>query len=229
MGGEAATAWPDVARVASHDGALLAVPLGATEQHGPHLPLTTDTDIAEALVSGLVARRADVVGAPALAFGSSGEHAGFPGTLSIGQDATELVLVELCRSAALTYPRVLVVSTHGGNAAPVRRAIARLRAEGHDVRAWGPRWGGDAHAGRSETSLMLALAPERVRLGLAAAGATAPVRELLPRMRVAGVRAVSANGVLGDPAGAGAAEGAALLAAAGAELDALLAEWTAAP
>ena len=189
--------------------ALLVVPLGATEQHGPHLSLSTDTDIALALCQRLAARRPDVVVAPALPFGASGEHAGFAGTLSIGQSALELVLVELIRSAMLTFRRVLLVSAHGGNAEPIGRAVRLLREQGHDVRAWGPSWDGDAHAGRTETSVQLALGG-CVRLG-AAAGVTAPIGELLAALRVGGVVAVSPSGVLGDPAGASASEGEALL------------------
>ena len=71
--------------------------------------------------------------------------------------------------------------------------------------------GGDAHAGRTETSLMLALAPSEVLLDRAAAGDTRPIAELLPELRAHGVRKVSPNGVLGDPAGASAAEGERLL------------------
>jgi creatinine amidohydrolase len=217
-------AWPDAARTAC---AVLAVPIGATEQHGPHLPLTTDTDIAGALVRGLAEARPDVVAAPPLAYGSSGEHAGFDGTLSIGREAVELVMVELVRSASHTFRRVLLVCAHGGNEAPLSRAEQRLRAEGRDVRAWLPRWFGDAHAGRLETSLMLAIAPERVALVRAAAGERAPLVELMPRLVAAGVRAVSPNGVLGDPAGASAAEGRALLAAEIARLAEAIDEWPA--
>jgi creatinine amidohydrolase len=204
-------AWPDAARVAAH--AVLAVPIGSTEQHGPHLPLSTDTDIAVALAAGLAAARSDVVVAPPLAYGSSGEHAGFDGTLSIGQEAVELVLVELVRSASATFDRVLLVCAHFGNNEPLRRAEQRLRDEGRDVRAWLPRWSGDAHAGRLETALMLAIAPERVALEQAAAGAVEPIEQLMPRLVAVGVQPVSPNGVLGDPAGASADEGRALLAA----------------
>jgi mycofactocin precursor peptide peptidase len=208
--------------------AVLALPVGATEQHGPHLPLSTDTDIASALAAGLAARRASVVVAPPLAYGSSGEHAGFRGTLSIGREATELVLVELGRSASATLGRLLIICAHGGNAAPVGAAVRRLRAEGRDVRAFFPSWPGDAHAGRTETSLMLALAPERVLLERAAAGARQPVAELMGVLTRDGVAAVSPTGVLGDPGGASAAEGEALLESALCELAALVDAWTAA-
>ena len=149
---------PEVGELAAA-GALLAVPVGATEQHGPHLPLCTDTDLAVALCARLAAARPGVLVAPPLAYGGSGEHEDFPGTLSIGTEAVELLLVELCRSAARAFTRVLLVSTHGGNAEAVRRAERRLQAESRDVRAWLPAWEGDAHAGRAETSLELALAP----------------------------------------------------------------------
>jgi mycofactocin precursor peptide peptidase len=198
--------WPGV-----DPGAILAVPVGSTEQHGPHLPLSTDTDVAVALCEGLAEVRDDVLIGPPLAYGSSGEHAGFAGTLSIGQDALELLLVELGRSATETFARVLLVSAHGGNHDPVTRAAARLRAESRDVRVHMPRWAGEPHAGRTETAMILSLTPDRVLMDRAEAGDTRPIAELLPALRAGGVRAVAANGVLGDPTGATAAEGAALL------------------
>ena len=217
----ASLTWPEVDAAG-----VLAVPVGSTEQHGPHLPLSTDTDVARALCDRLALARRDVLVAPPVAYGSSGEHDGFPGTLSIGQDALELLLVELVRSATSTFRRVLLVSAHGGNAAPVRRAVVKLRAESRDVFAWTPSGpGGDAHAGRTETSLQLALDPERVRLDRAAPGETRPLAELLPALRSSGVKAVSPNGVLGDPAGASATEGADLLDALSADLLASVHPW----
>jgi mycofactocin precursor peptide peptidase len=220
----AALTWPEAAGLAAA-GALLAVPVGSTEQHGPHLALSTDTDLAIALCARLAGARPGVVVAPPLHYGSSGEHQDFAGTLSIGQAALELVLVELCRSATTAFSRVLLVNAHGGNAETVRRAEARLRAESRDVRAWLAGWRGDAHAGRTETSLQLALAPARVRLDRAEAGDPRPIADLLPLLRVSSVRAVSPNGVLGDPAGASAAEGEALLTSLSASLTAAVARW----
>jgi creatinine amidohydrolase len=210
--------WPQMAERSGDGGQVLAVPVGATEQHGPHLPLSTDTDIAVALAGRLTHEVPGVVVAPPLAFGSSGEHQGFPGTLSIGQHAVELLIVELVRSACLTFPQIVLVSAHGGNSQPLALAVRRLRYEGRDVRAWSPRWPWDAHAGRTETSLMLALAPHRVHLERAEPGNTTPIGELLPQLRQGGLRAATANGVLGDPTGANAEEGERLLRQAANEL-----------
>ena len=201
--------WTEVAGRAP--AALLAVPLGATEQHGPHLPLSTDADVATALADGLATRRPDVLVAPALAYGASGEHAGLPGTLSIGLAVLELVIVELVRSAD-AFAGVVLVNGHGGNHAAVASAVARLEAEGRGVLAWSPDVPtGDAHAGRTETCLMLALRPEAVRPEAAEPGDLRPLAALLPRLRSEGVAAVSPNGVLGDPTGATADEGRRLL------------------
>jgi len=202
----------------------LLIPLGATEQHGPHLPLSTDTLIASGVAEAVADVRDDTVVAPALPYGSSGEHSAFPGTLSLGQAALETALVELVRSAA-GFRDVTLVSWHGGNAEPVARAVARLRTEGQAVHLWEPRVdGGDAHAGWVETSLMLALAPDLVR-DERPVGATQPIDELLPRLRENGVAAVSPNGVLGDARDATPDDGRRLLEQFVAEIDALL-DWT---
>jgi creatinine amidohydrolase len=200
--------WPEIADQAPR---LLAVPLGSVEQHGPHLPLDTDTRIATALAERLAAVRPDVVVAPAVAFGASGEHAAFAGTLSIGVEVLTAVVVELVRSAD-AFAGVVLVNGHGGNLAAVTAAARQLTAEGRTVVAWSPSIpGGDAHAGRSETSLLLALAPDLVRLERAEAGETAPLPAIIDRLREGGVGAVAPNGVLGDPTGATAAEGDRLL------------------
>jgi mycofactocin precursor peptide peptidase len=216
--------WPEVAASAAES--ILVIPIGSTEQHGPHLPLGADSDIAVALAGRLAAARPDMLLAPLIPYGSAGEHAAFPGTLSIGAAALELVVVELVRSAD-AFAGVVLVSGHGGNAAPLAAAVARLRGEGRRVLAWTPRVpGGDAHAGRTETSLLLAVSADAVRLGAAERGETAPLADLMDELSRNGVAAVSVNGVLGDPAGASADEGERLLDQLAADLVASVEGWS---
>jgi mycofactocin precursor peptide peptidase len=223
-------AWTDLAQRSTSrtsEPNILAVPLGSTEQHGPHLPLSTDADIAVAMCRRLAASRPDVLVAPVLAYGSSGEHEGFPGTLSIGQEALELVALELGRSASATFPRLLYVSAHGGNARPLGRAVARLRAESRDVLLFMPSGYADAHAGHDETSMLLELSPSRVRMAAAVRGDTRPLRELWPSLRDGGVLAVAESGVLGDPTGATAEQGRAILDDLATQLAEAVEQWLA--
>jgi creatinine amidohydrolase len=217
----AGSVWP-----ALPEAPVLVVPLGSVEQHGHHLPLGTDTSVACAVAEAAVGTLDDVLLAPALAYGASGEHEGFPGTISIGTAALTGLLVEYGRSACRWAGRVLIVNGHGGNVEALRTAVPLLRSEGRDV-AWFPCGvpGGDAHAGRTETSLMLHVEPEWVLRERAVPGDTTPIPELLPRLRAEGVRAVSPTGVLGDPAGATAEDGAALLAAVVEHLVAAARTW----
>jgi mycofactocin precursor peptide peptidase len=129
----AAARWPDVEAGPRR---LLIVPLGSLEQHGPHLPLDTDTRIAVAVAARACAGRVGVGVAPPIAIGASGEHADFPGTLSIGTEALRLVLVELGRHASLHWPAMLFVNGHGGNALAISDALKVLRDEGRRCHAW---------------------------------------------------------------------------------------------
>jgi creatinine amidohydrolase len=205
---------------------VLLVPLGSVEQHGHHLPLGTDTSVACAAAEAAAASLDGVLLAPALAYGASGEHEGFPGTVSIGTEALTGLLVEYGRSAGRWAGRVLIVNGHGGNLEALRVAVPLLRSEGRDV-AWFPCGvaGGDAHAGRTETSLMLHVEPTWVVGDRAVPGVTTPIDALLPRLRAEGVRAVSPTGVLGDPSDASADEGAALLATMAGRLVAAARAW----
>lgn len=186
---------------------IVLIPVGSLEQHGPHLPLDTDTRIATAIAEHVCELRENLVVGPAIAIGASGEHAGFEGTLSIGTDALTTVLVELARSAD-AFSGVVFVNGHGGNRDALLAARAILRLEGRTVVAWSPSIpGGDAHAGHSETSLLLAIDPDCVRSDAREAGSTAPLSELLDDLKAGGVKSVSANGILGDPTTANAEHG----------------------
>lgn len=197
----AESAWPGVP-----DRPVVLVPIGSTEQHGPHLPMATDALIANA-VALAVARRLNAVAscavlvAPALPYGASGEHQAFPGTVSIGHDALRCVLVELVRSLSVWAGRVIFVNGHGGNASTLRGVIDQMRFEQQSVSSVTCAFesASDAHAGHDETSVMLHLHPELVAMSRAEAGNPAPLSELLPELMAWGVRPIAENGILGDP------------------------------
>jgi mycofactocin precursor peptide peptidase len=197
--------WPEVSR-----NSILVVPIGSTEQHGHHLPLGTDTTIAIRIAQDLCTDDRFVL-APALPYGSSGEHQSFPGTLSIGSGALFVVLVELIRSASLSFLGVLLVNGHGGNEQTMRRVQDHQRAEGRNVLAWSPSLpvGGDHHAGDTETSVMLAIDPDAV--GPNRSGGPELTAAILPTIVARGLAAVSETGVLGNPMVASAERGATIL------------------
>jgi creatinine amidohydrolase len=197
----------------------LVIPVGSTEQHGPHLPLDTDTRIAAAVSRRVAESLTEVdhdsgwmLAAP-IGYGASGEHESFSGTVSIGTAALRLLLVEFGRSAASWASRLIFVNGHGGNVEALAAAAALLRYEGRDV-----GWcscsveDADAHAGHTETSVLLHISPEVVRQEVILPGNRAPLAELLPAMRNGGVAAVSELGVLGDPTTATATDGERLFA-----------------
>jgi mycofactocin system creatininase family protein len=208
--------WPEVDAIARRrpdDGTapapIVLVPVGSTEQHGPHMPIATDTIIAEELAERAVHHTDGLMVGPTISVGASGEHAGFAGTLSIGSSVMSSVVVELVRSADWASG-VVLVNGHGGNRDAIVAAVDTLNSEGRRVLPWWPKWphrrdGGpaDLHAGRIETSMMLAIDPGLVRLERAVAGPDASIEEL----RRHGILAVSASGVLGDPEGASGREG----------------------
>lgn len=202
----------------SDEAITLFTPLGSTEQHGPHLPLDTDTRIAVAVATGAAAELAADGGdghtalAPAIGYGASGEHQSFAGTISIGTEVLGRLLVEYGRSAIQWCRRIVIVNGHGGNIQGLVSAVRLLRSEGRDVAWWACAVeGGDAHAGHVETSLLLHISPDVVRREEVLAGNVAPLHELMAPMRAGGVAAVSAIGVLGDPTTASSQDGARML------------------
>jgi mycofactocin system creatininase family protein len=154
--------WPDL-----EGDPRVVVPIGSTEQLGPHLPLLTDTVIAAA-VAARVGEEQDLWVSPPISIGASGEHQGFPGVLSIGTAALTAVIIELTRSLSLWASEVVFINGHGGNATALNDATGQLVSEGHAVRWLPSAVAGDAHAGYTETSLMLHLAPDSVAFEQAA-------------------------------------------------------------
>lgn len=151
--------------------------------------------------------------APPIAYGASGEHQAFPGTVSIGSAALRVLLTEYGRSACEWASRLVFVNGHGGNVEAVAAAVSLLRTEGRDV-AWCPcaAAGADAHAGHTETSVLLHISPSDVWVDELVPGNDAPLSELMPTLRNGGVAAASPVGILGNPTTASAGEGERLFA-----------------
>jgi creatinine amidohydrolase/Fe(II)-dependent formamide hydrolase-like protein len=165
-------------RSSLRDTSILCLPMGSMEQHGPHLPLNTDSVLAEAFTRNIVERWGDTYDLwqlPPIAAGLSREHDWAPGTLSLSVTGMTAYLRDLGREIARSLParNVLIINGHGGN-----RGI--LEALGRELRGdFGLNVGAlhlgalispvtdaaipEIHAGRDETSAMLVLAPELVR------------------------------------------------------------------
>jgi creatinine amidohydrolase len=128
--------WPEVkaALQAGHDTVVVA--FGATEQHGPHLPLATDALIGDHL-SRLVAERLGAFRAPTVRIGCSEHHLAFPGTLSVSADTFAAIVADVLSSLARGgFKRAILLPTHGGNFAPLAAAIDKAGPiDGLEVRA----------------------------------------------------------------------------------------------
>jgi mycofactocin precursor peptide peptidase len=195
---------------------IVLLALGSWEQHGAHLPFDTDTVIIEAVVD--VAMRSvdpnnsqfSVV--PTIGVTASDEHNGFAGTLSIGTNALSDAVVSIARSASWARG-ICIVNGHGGNSDALKLVHSALDYENIRHSIWSLPYyeGADMHAGHTETSLMLHLAPDTVRMDLAEVGAIGDSEILIERMRTGGIKEVSSNGVVGDPTNATAAHGANML------------------
>jgi len=194
---------------------ILLLPLGAWEQHGPHLPLDTDTIIVTRVIADVLRHEdlqtVNVMTAPALSITASDEHQGFPGTLSTGTQALKDSVVAICRSASWAQG-VCIVNGHGGNADALVAITSALTYEKITHSIWSlPSYiGGDMHAGHTETSLLLHITPHEVRTNVIARGATQDTG-LVEAMRTGGVQAVSENGIIGDASTATVSHGKAVL------------------
>lgn len=226
---------PEIAAAIRAGCTRVIVPCGAVEQHGPHMALRMDADHAEALAPLVAAGLGGAFIAPTIAVGCSQHHLAFSGTISLSETTFVAICRDYCTSLAHHGIRdILFFSGHIGNfpvldsaLAGLRSAVPGCRVEAFtDATVWLSCWadavaqaGGQpdhvgGHADIAETSIMLAINPEAVRLAHIAAGRIGlMIRPELEIMWRDGLPSVSANGILGDARGATTAIGRACLKA----------------
>ncbi len=211
--------WPDVKRAIEGGFDTVVFAVGSTEQHGPHLPLASDTIMGESLAEAVARRLKNALVGPALRVGCSQHHLAFPGTVSI--DSTVLQQTVIGYAETLLghgFRRLVIVPSHGGNFQPVAEAVERLRKQmpGKEIVAFcdlnrlvekshklsqefgvSPGVSG-AHAGEFETSILLFLRPELVDMSRAEEGFTGDITPIIPDLLKYGLAKVTANGILGD-------------------------------
>jgi creatinine amidohydrolase len=214
--------------IPAKDQALVVLPTAAIEQHGPHLPVGVDAILGQALLAAAlpkIAGRAPVYIAPPLTYGKSNEHLGFPGTVTLSAwTLRRLVLALATQLRDLGFRRLAIFNTHGGNSTVLATTVRELRETPGldaailrhgfepDVSAQEAAWG--FHADEWETSLMLACAPELVRMKQAVCEYPARLDdpgELRPENAPATfawlTSDISKSGVMGDATKATAAKG----------------------
>jgi creatinine amidohydrolase len=218
--------WPEVRREIEAGRDTIVVAFGAVEQHGHHLPLGTDAIFGDEL-SRRLAERLDAFRAPTMRIGVSRHHLAFPGTMSISEETFHGVVGDLVRGwSGHGFRRIVIIPTHGGNFGPLAGAFAKLgRLDGvtligvtdlgvlvQATLGLGAELGvppteGGLHGGQWETSMMLALHPELVKMDAAVPGYTGDLESGLGRFLDEGVHVLSDTGVFGDPTRASAEHG----------------------
>jgi len=218
--------WPEVREELSRGRTTVVVPFGAFEQHGPHLPLGTDAIFGDEI--GLaVAERLDAFLAPTVRVGFSPHHMAFAGTLTVDEETFHSVARAVVRAlAGHGFRRIVLLPTHGGNFRPLGAAVSGLAPiDGVKVITF-PDVGmllsailpvasemgltpaeGGVHAGEWETSMMLALRPELVRMERAEEGYVGDLAAGVQRFFNEGVHVLAENGIFGDPRRASAEAG----------------------
>ncbi len=173
--------WPEV-QTLDFEKLVVLFPTGSFEQHGPHLPFTTDADIVSAIAAAIENKLPDrVLLVPTLWPGLSTHHMHFPGTIDVPQPIYIQLITELGKSiVSMGAKRVFILNGHGGNDTPLRAALRELKTAVPKTRfVFASYWslaaktlqdvreselGGMGHACEMETSVMLHLHPDRVKL-----------------------------------------------------------------
>lgn len=220
---------PDINAAIALGYTAAVVGVGSTEQHGPHLPTMTDTRIAEEIANRVARKLGNALQARTIPVGISDHHLAFGGTLSVKPETLKMILRDYVESLSRCgFKQIVFLPSHGGNFAAVEQAITESRAAlprlkingytdllgfAHFLNSVSNEFGvsdyeSGAHAGESETSIMLALEGGLVRKDRFVPGYLGPTTENEVRLILEkGMPALTPNGILGDPRRASADKG----------------------
>jgi len=220
--------WVDIQKALDGGISTVVFGVGSNEQHGPHLPTCTDSLIGDVLANKVAGKLGRALQAPSINVGCSEHHMAFPGTISLRPETLKSLIRDYCASLAKQgFKNIVILPSHGGNFNAVREVTDELSqslekakvvsytdlkglleflaefSSKHGVSAGES----GAHAGESETSMVLAIRRDLVDMEHAEQGFVGNYEEKIPIIWSQGIRAVTKNGVVGDPRKAEAGKG----------------------
>jgi creatinine amidohydrolase len=234
--------WPEISKAIEDGFKTVIVMLSSVEQHGPHLPINTDSIIADELAQRVARRLRHTLIAPTIRPGCSDHHLCLPGTISLRPQVLLEILRDYCSSLERHgFKKIILISSHGGNFSPLEtfgptlvREFPQLQIIHYgDLSRYMDLWEKEVirlgikpekaggHACLGETSEVLRLKPEAVRSHRLEPGFTGQIKGLRSRVFRDGVQVITKNGVIGDPRGSTPEVGEALLE----KMSTHLAEW----
>lgn len=211
--------WTEVHQAIRSGIDTVVLMLGSIEQHGPHLPLSTDSLIAQKLGLEIVCRLGNALLAPIIKTGVSFYHMDFPGTITIRKETLVSIIIDFSSSLIKHgFTNIVMIPTHDGNADSIEEAVKLLQKDFPEIKfirfsnstgylniisEKASKYGISAeiigpHAGEGETSMVLAIRPDLVDLSKAEQGYMGNIEEARKIVLEKGTKALTSNGIFGD-------------------------------
>jgi creatinine amidohydrolase len=220
--------WVDVQEALEKGFSTVVFGVGSNEQHGPHLPTSTDLLIANELAYRVSEKLGNALQAPTINVGCSKHHMAFPGTIDIKPETLRILIRDYCVSLEENgFRNIVIIPWHGGDFDPVQEVTEELNQRLKVARVisytdfkgllrsfaeFSLKHGvsvaeSGAHAGEFETSIVLAIRKDLVNMDKAEQGFVGDYEEKIPIIWSQGIKSVTRNGVVGDPRKAEATKG----------------------
>jgi len=212
--------WVGIQKALDRGFSTVVFAVGSNEQHGPHLPTSTDSLIGEALANKVAGKLGNTLQAPSINVGCSELHMALPGTISLKPETLKSLIRDYCVSLARHgFKNIIILPSHGGNFDAVREVVNELNQSLEEVNVVAytdlkgllrflaefsskhgiPSGESGVHAGESETSMVLAVRKDLVDMEHAEEGFVGSFEDKIDLVRSQGIKALTRNGVIGDP------------------------------